>query len=136
MSESQKFPSDLWLICQCFVSVCSIAAVRASSDGLEKLDRLIAKSPTSENYFRRASLRSQCGKHLEAIDDLQQALLAKPGEYRLLLAKAFELNRVGRFTESDKVCEEVNRNRPESLRTEWSQVVLQSCNRKKIRLAK
>lgn len=136
MSSSQKYASILLLVCPCFVSLCSIAAVRASSDGLEKLDRLIAASPTSENYFRRASLRSQCGKHIEAISDLQQALLARPGEYKLLLAKAFELNRVGRFAESDKVSEEVNRNRPESLRMEWSQLVLQSCNRKRIRLAK
>lgn len=97
MSSSHKYASILLLVCPCFVSLCSIAAVRASSDGLEKLDRLIAASPTSENYFRRASLRSQCGKHIEAISDLQQALLARPGEYKLLLAKAFELNRVGRF---------------------------------------
>src|SRR4051812_26412958 len=79
-------------------------SAEASTDNIAKFDRLIAIAPSSELYFSRATERSRLGKHAEALIDLDYALLLKPDDERYLITKAFELNRLSRFAESNEVC--------------------------------
>jgi tetratricopeptide (TPR) repeat protein len=136
--EATTMLKRLRKILLCF-SILLVAAVlipqmSASSDALKRLDKLIAATPTSEYYFQRSFLLSETGKHALAIEDLQHALERSPGNHKFLMAKAFELNRLGLFAESEKACREADSARRSDLAVEWTQVVLQSCNRHKVRL--
>lgn len=124
------FEQIVWLAC---LGATTIHYAEAFDD-IDRLNRLIAMAPTSELYFSRANEHSRRGKHSEAIADLEHALSLKPGEYRYLITKAFELNRLSRFAESESVCavaSSMNGNR-----THWTEVVLRVCNRKKVSLSK
>lgn len=124
------FEQIVWLAC---IGATTIHHAEAFDD-IERLNRLIAMAPSSELYFSRANEHSRRGKHSEAIVDLELALSLKPSEYRYLITKAFELNRLSRFAESEAVCAvaaSMNCNR-----TLWPEVVLRVCNRKKVKLSK
>lgn len=121
------------LVC---ISAAAIPGAEATSDDMEKFNQLIAIAPSSELYFSRATERSRLGKHAEAVLDLDYALLLMPGDQRYLIAKAFELNRLSRFAESDQVCRLAATMRGAQTRFNWTEVVLKACNRSRIRLGK
>jgi hypothetical protein len=114
----------------------AISGSEASCDDIEKFDHLIAIAPSSELYFSRATARSRQGKHAAAVLDLDYALLLKPDDQRYLIAKAFELNRLSRFSESDQLCRLAASKRDAQTRFNWTELVLRAFNQRKIRLGK
>ena len=108
----------------------------AASNELQKLNRVVAAVPSSELYFARAVENSKRGKHTEAIVDLDRALQLKPDDYRFLMTKAFELNRLARFAESDQVRNLALSKVAATAQFNWPERVLQEFNRKKICLKK
>lgn len=125
------FEKIVWIACLGATTIHHVDAF----DDIERLDHLIAMAPTSELYFSRANEHSRLGKHSEAIADLEYALSLKPGDYRYLISKAFELNRLSRFAESESICAVAASMKCSRNDLNWPAVVLRVCNRKKVRLS-
>jgi hypothetical protein len=121
------------LVC---IGATSVSGAEASFDEIEKLDQLIAFRPSSELYFSRATEHSERHEHAKALVDLDYALQLKPDDYRYLIAKAFELNRLARFAESDQVRSVAISKVGAKEHRSWTVLVLQACNARRIRLKK